>query len=369
MDIKCIGCGALLHNESPKQVGYTPIDLATLEEREQADIYCQRCFRLRNYNELSPVAINPDLFIDIIKDIDQKHSLIVYVIDLFDLSGSMLPKLTEWVGTTPVLIIANKRDLLPKSVNDRKIILWIKQHFAKSKLNIVDICVTHTQSVNAVEASFEMMLNYKKNKNIYVIGVTNVGKSSLINQWLNLVTGSKNTVTTSYFPGTTIDQIEIPFDDGTYLIDTPGVINEQQIAHYLTAQELKIITPKKEVKPKVYQLNPQQTLFLSYLARFDFVKGSRQSFVLYTANSMPIHRTKLAHADEFFTKHKDDLLALTTDGSEHSFVYQCHSFVFDGKHKKDIVISGLGWIRVSGEATIHIHLPKHIGISIRDALI
>ena len=56
------------------------------------------------------------------------------------------------------------------------------------------------------------------------------------------------------------------------LYDTPGIINHHQMAHYVRNRDLKIITPKKEIKPKVFQLNSEQTLFLGGLARFDFIK-------------------------------------------------------------------------------------------------
>ena len=84
-------------------------------------------------------------------------------------------------------------------------------------------------------------------------------------------------ITTSHFPGTTLDLVEIPIDDGKAIYDTPGVINDHQIAHYLDEKDLKAITPKKELKPKVFQLNPEQTLFIGGLARFDFISGKRSS--------------------------------------------------------------------------------------------
>ncbi len=67
------------------------------------------------------------------------------------------------------------------------------------------------------------------------------------------------------------------------------------------------MAPAKEIKPKVYQLNPEQTLFLGGLARFDFIQGERSSFIAYVANDV-IHRTKLTKADEFYEKHVHGLL-------------------------------------------------------------
>lgn len=60
------------------------------------------------------------------------------------------------------------------------------------------------------------------------------------------MSGEKDIITTSHFPGTTLDTIEIPLDDGSMLVDTPGIINHHQMAHVVTSKTLKAITPKKK---------------------------------------------------------------------------------------------------------------------------
>ncbi|MFX3770164.1 ribosome biogenesis GTPase YqeH, partial [Streptococcus suis] len=87
--------------------------------------------------------------------------------------------------------------------------------------------------------------------------------------------------------------------DGSFFYDTPGIILRHQMAHYLTAKNLKYISPLKEIKPKTYQLNPEQTLFLAGLGRFDFVAGERQGFTAFIDNELQLHRTKLKGASEF----------------------------------------------------------------------
>src|SRR5699024_5506670 len=115
------------------------------------------------------------------------------------------------------------------------------------------------------------------NKDVYIVGTTNVGKSTFINRLIKRTTGENDIITTSYFPGTTLGFIQIPLDDHTSLIDTPGIVNKQQMAHFMSKNDLKLITPDKELKPKIYQLHSQQTLFIGGLARLDFIKGERQS--------------------------------------------------------------------------------------------
>lgn len=138
---------------------------------------------------------------------------------------------------------------------------------------------------------------------MYVVGVTNTGKSTLINRIIKQLTGVEDLITTSRFPGTTLDRIMIPLDDGQSLIDTPGIIHRHQMAHFVGPKDLKLVSPTSVIKPATYQLNEGQTIFLGGLARFDYLRGGRQSFVIYADTQLPLHRTKLINADEFYQKH------------------------------------------------------------------
>ena len=102
--------------------------------------------------------------------------------------------------------------------------------------------------------------------------------------------------------------IEIPLMMERRYIDTPGIINHHQMAHFVDKKDLKLITPKSEIKPRVFQLNEEQTLFFGGLARFDYIKGGRRSFICYLANGLTIHRTKLENADELYENHVGEML-------------------------------------------------------------
>ncbi len=80
------------------------------------------------------------------------------------------------------------------------------------------------------------------------------------------------------------------------------------MAHLLNPEELKVITPKKEIKPRSYQLNPDQTLFFGGLARLDIETKERMSVVVYLSNELEIHRRKTEGSDEFYEKHVGELL-------------------------------------------------------------
>lgn len=59
--LSCIGCGAPIQTEDSKALGYTP--KAALEKGlETGQLYCQRCFRLRHYNDITDVQMSDDDF-------------------------------------------------------------------------------------------------------------------------------------------------------------------------------------------------------------------------------------------------------------------------------------------------------------------
>ena len=366
-ELFCIGCGAAIQTTDKEQAGFTPSS-ALEKGLETGQIYCQRCFRLRHYNEISDVNISDDDFIKLLHEVGESDALVVNVIDIFDFNGSVIPGLSRFVSGNDVLLVGNKKDILPKSVKDGKVTQWLTERAHEVGLRPVDVVLTSAQNKQAIKELMEKIESHRKGRDVYVVGVTNVGKSTLINAIIQEITGDKDIITTSRFPGTTLDKIEIPLDDGSYLFDTPGIIHRHQMAHYLTAKNLKYISPKKEIKPKTYQLNPEQTLFLAGLGRFDFISGERQGFTAFFENTLDLHRTKLAGADDFYQKHAGSLLVPPTSQELADFP-KLVRHEFSIKEKTDIVFSGLGWIRVNEKAKIAAWAPKGVDVVIRKAII
>ena len=366
-ELFCIGCGAAIQTTDKTQAGFTPSS-ALEKGLETGQVYCQRCFRLRHYNEISDVNISDDDFIKLLHEVGESDALVVNVIDIFFFFCSVIPGLSRFVSGNDVLLVGNKKDILPKSVKDGKVTQWLTERAHEVGLRPVDVVLTSAQNKQAIKELMEKIESHRKGRDVYVVGVTNVGKSTLINAIIQEITGDKDIITTSRFPGTTLDKIEIPLDDGSYLFDTPGIIHRHQMAHYLTAKNLKYISPKKEIKPKTYQLNPEQTLFLAGLGRFDFISGERQGFTAFFENTLDLHRTKLAGADEFYQKHAGTLL-VPPSSQELADFPKLVRHEFSIKEKTDIVFSGLGWIRVNEKAKIAAWAPKGVDVVIRKAII
>lgn len=363
--IICIGCGVKIQTENKNEPGYAP--KASLEKE---DVICQRCFRLKHYNEVQDVKLTDDDFLKILSGLGETDGLIVKIVDIFDFNGSWLPGLHRFVGKNPILLVGNKVDLLPKSVKPEKLINWMKKQAKELGLKAEEVFLISATKGHYISEVCEAIEHYRNGKDVYVVGCTNVGKSTFINRILKETVGEDDVITTSHFPGTTLDIIEIPLSDGKFIIDTPGIINHHQMAHYVDKRDLKIIMPKKEIKPKVYQLNEGQTLFFGGLARFDYIKGGRRSFVCYFSNELHIHRTKMEKADELYENHLGEMLSPPRKEQLDDFPPLVKQEFSIKEGKTDIVFSGLGWITVNEPgAVVRAYVPKGVEAMVRKSLI
>ncbi len=369
--IYCIGCGAEIQSENQNKQGYLPKSVVE-KSIDENNLVCKRCFRLKNYNEVSDVELGAEDFYKLIKTLSKKDGLIVKVVDIFDFSGSWIEDVIDIVGNNKdIVLVANKLDLLPKSVKQNKIKQWLFKMLKAKGIKVKDVLLISAIKNHGIEEAAARIDELRNGKDVYIIGATNVGKSTFINKLIELTTGDKNVITTSHFPGTTLGMIEIPLDRATSIYDTPGIILDYDIAHYLDAKSLKLVMPKKEIKARVFQLNPEQSLFFGGMARVDFVKGERQSFTLYASNLVDIHRTKLSNADALFEKHLGTLLKPPFEDNISIFKNQVKkNFKIDDK-KIDIVISGLGWITVNSDSgcEIDIYVPEEIEVFVRESII
>jgi ribosome biogenesis GTPase YqeH len=364
--LHCAGCGVLLQTENKDKSGFIP-----LSARGKEVLTCQRCFRITHYNEVTPVELSDDDFLRVLHKIGESKGLVVKIVDMFDFNGSWISGLPRFVGENPILLVGNKVDLLPKSLNLNRMKNWMKQSAKELGLKPVDVLLCSAAKGIGIPELMEAMDEYRNGQDVYIVGATNVGKSTFINRILkNVGAKDEQLVTTSRFPGTTLDMIDIPLDDGKSMFDTPGIINRHQMAHYVTEEELKIISPIKPIKSMVFQLNDQQTLFFGGLSRLDFVKGEHQPFVCYMSNLLTIHRTKLERADEVYEKHLGEMLSPPGPAQLESWPKLVkHSFKVTNE-PTDIVFSGLGWVTLKGTgAIIDAYAPKGVAVTIRRALI
>lgn len=363
----CGGCGAALQSVNKELPGFVPASSLNTE-----GAICQRCFRIRNYNDAVQVSMDHDEFLRLLGGIASTDSLVVHIVDLFDFEGSMISGLQRFVGNNPVLLVVNKIDLLPKGTNYNRIRNWVQRQAKAQGLRTVDVVLCSAKKGMGFDRVVEAVEMLRGRRDVYVVGATNVGKSTLINRLISDYSDLERELTVSRFPGTTLDEIRIPLDDGHFIIDTPGIVYTSRLTELVPRGVLGALLPDKPIKSLVYQLDAGQSLFFGSLVRFDYTHGSNLSFTLYTANALKVHRTKLERADELYAQHKGVMLAPPSlEELETIPAWTRHSLRIPRGSESDVFISGLGWIRVNGTsgAQVEVYAPKGVKVLVREALI
>ncbi|OYD07851.1 ribosome biogenesis GTPase YqeH [Paludifilum halophilum] len=360
----CEGCGVTLQTVDPDKPGYVP---ASALERE--NVICRRCFRIRHYNEIATVEHDSDAYLSLLAEIAKTKALVVQVVDLFDIAGSWIPGIHRHIGGNPLLILANKVDLFPQSVKRQRLKEWVDRMAKELGVKPVDVVLTSAAKGFRLREVADAIERYRDGEDVFIVGTANVGKSTLINRLVQRFGAGDDAVTTSPYPGTTLDAISIPLEGGQRIVDMPGIIRKDRISEWIPPRELSAAIPDSEVKPKVYQLNEGQTLFFGGLARFDFVTGPKQPFVCYAANSLYIHRTKREKADEMWERHRGGLLSPPSDPSLLPPMKR-HTFHLKGETKQDLVVSGLGWVTTGSQKSIvDVWAPEGVQVHLRPAII
>ena len=362
VELRCFGCGAVIQNANPALTGFLPRQVSKNENP-----LCQRCYRLQHYGEDIP---NPTFSAEYRKVMDEARrtkSLIVYVVDLFAFESSLIFSAFEYLKACPLIVVANKRDVLPKAVDDNKFI-----HFVNEKLKEYDITPIKTiissayKNINIDDIISEVN-KLRNGKNVYVVGSASVGKSSIINSFLRIYKNETKTfISTSPYPGTTLDVIKVPLDDKTYFYDTPGILIENSIFAHVDKNAMKYIFPRREVNPRTFQINADQSIFIGGLARFDFTEGKKGSFTFFASNEVDLHRTKIDKADQTFVSLINSKsikpISNTVKGNEDLDKVE---FILP-ETPVDITISGLCWIKcIAPNAKVTVHVPHGVIVNMR----
>jgi len=320
----CLGCGVLLQNENIIDEGY----VSNLDN----DI-CQRCFRMKNYGEYQVVTKSNEEYIEILKEVGKTNDLVLHIVDLLNIDKD-IHAIREYLPNKMILVL-NKRDALPKSIKDEKIIEYIKS----LAVNYEEIIVISANKNYNIDLLMQKIKKYKTSNRVYVVGHTNTGKSSLINKIIKDYSESENELTISPLPSTTLDTVTIKLNKELALIDTPGLVDRGNIANYVDGSMLKKLIHKKEMKPRTYQIKKGQCLVIDNICRIDYKEGDRNSFTVYIPNGLKVKKMNAIRQQRMLD------LSKTT---------------YELKYREDIVINGLGWIKVVEKGVVDIYIDVNI---------
>ena len=130
---RCYSCGAILQGDDPEQPGY--IEKAQLES-SQVVLFCEKCWREQRYNIVPAKAEASAEFITMLKDAQASDALIVYVVDLFSFESSFIDAISSTIQGLKILVIGNKRDLLPAKVSDEALKIYTAHRFRVASLGV-----------------------------------------------------------------------------------------------------------------------------------------------------------------------------------------------------------------------------------------
>ena len=331
---KCLGCGVTLQDANLLQEGYT----TSLEN----DL-CQRCFRMKNYGEYQVVTKSNEEYLDILKDVALTKDLVLYVTDLLNLEKD-IEEIRNLIPNKMILVL-NKIDVLPKSVKEEKLINYLES----MNINFEEVIVISANKNYNIDYLLKRIKYYQTSKNVYVVGHTNAGKSSLINKLIKNYSDNTQELTMSPLPSTTLNMVTIEINDHLTLIDTPGLVESGSILNQVDEKMMKKISPKKEIKPRTYQIRKGQSIVIEDLVRIDYVEGEKNSFTLFMSNDLKVKRLlNLFNNEELYDKNK---------------------ITYNMKYDEDLVISGLGFIKIVNKGTIDIYIDKDVETFTRRSLI
>lgn len=145
------------------------------------------------------------------------------IVDLLDFPCSIWPGIADLIGSkTPTFVIGNKIDLLPK--DDRNYIRRIENQL-RDYVKLCGFATTNIKNVSLISAKtgfgVEDLITHvqkfwKYRGDVYLVGCTNVGKSSLFNALLQSdfckikATDLIQRATISQWPGTTLNLLKFP---------------------------------------------------------------------------------------------------------------------------------------------------------------
>jgi 30S ribosome assembly GTPase len=347
------------------------------------------------------------------KAVKRRRCLVIKVVNVTDVEGSLIDDMVSLVGNNPVLLVGNKVDVLPNGVNEERVRVWLKHRAEQlGVLNIRRTMLVSALTGHNMRALIDEIVKLHHGRDVVVLGSTNSGKSTLINQLMpRLHPGARTYLTESPIPGTTLAPLSFPlleqdFDPSVEaerattdnrlgksgaprIVDTPGIVNYDQIEHVLEPREIAHVSLRRRIHPKIFRLVEGKCLFLSGLARIDYSSGPPLYFTAFCSDRLRIHPSSIEHADDFYARQLDNVDHQNDRDESAALLYPirrepplvCRHIrlntadIYDRhswrKAFADISVSGLGWISLTGGTKgsepieLQVRAPEGVRVTVR----
>lgn len=290
---KCMGCGVILQNADKQALGYTP---------DIKNDYCMRCFRLKNYGEIRDNEVIDEA--SILNKVNKSKGLVFFFVDYLNICKYTIETFKK-IKIKKILVI-NKIDVLRKDMKFLKIKKWLQNEY-----NISDEIIFLSNKSGFGTSVIMDYIERSSHDPVYVMGITNAGKSTFINHLLKEYKINKEIVT-SKKPNTTLDFIKFRINNIT-IFDTPGFTYPNMSSELINSR----------IKPITYQIKKDSSIIIgSYQITFLF--PTSVTLYLSTSNFKRVYKVGV--------------------GNEYKL-----------KENQDIVLPGLGFINVKQKGTVVIN--------------
>ncbi|XP_065649177.1 nitric oxide-associated protein 1 isoform X2 [Hydra vulgaris] len=197
---KCSSCGSILQTSEPLKNGFLVKEkfLESIKQNQLHRLQCVSCFKLRHYNNRLSSPLPNNEIIDQLMHIRSTSSLILYVVDMFDIEGTLMDKVLSYIGKRKrIIIVGNKIDRFPKEHGVKGEVQLermkdLLKHICFQRglegCNFRDICLISAKTGFGLETLVKKISKHREvDMDIYLVGCTNVGKSSLYNLLQNML--------------------------------------------------------------------------------------------------------------------------------------------------------------------------------------
>src|SRR5574344_365593 len=288
---RCYNCGAILQSEKPGEDGY--ILRKTLETSPLDQIlFCEHCYHENKFN-LTPqeASVSPD-FLWMLADAKASDALIVYVVDLFSFECSFSSQVNDLIRSLPLVILANKRDLMPQEAKDEDLREYVAHRFRASGLPAQkdDVLLLSLSSLSDTSKAAELIDGKRRRHDVYIIGATGAGKTLFLSSFLHdYQNKSSRSIVTGEDPSNNLRVMQIPLDSSSMIYDTPGtgignsLLSKADLSH--------ILLPVGSLEGRNFIMEEGASLWIGGLARLDLLKGvGKTSVRAYCAEAVEIKR-------------------------------------------------------------------------------
>lgn len=320
MSKKCLGCGISLQTTDSSKLGFTKsLDMD----------YCMRCFRLKNYHENSKLSFIVDNS-KILEKVNSGQGKVFFFIDILNIYQENIQLFLK--VKLPKILVISKIDVLPKNISLKVVENYLRNHF-----HIQEEILFVQRKRNSAKKIYEH-IEKDASSNFYFLGLTNAGKSSLLNLLLEELVENSKPITVSEIPNTTLDFIQISLPNRKKIQDSVGFTYDYCFKDFEMLQKILV---KKEIRPKNFYLKKETILSLE---------------------------------NQIFLK-LDDVNSITWFGSENLLIKKIYKekneeyLSFSVPAKTNIYLKGVGFFYVKNAAVVQIAGLKEENIAIEPSFL